>query len=214
MSRVALLPAVILANGASQRLGGDDKCPLTPSDATILDQVIAALRLQTSAILLNCDQPAAFAHTGLEVRPGTGPGQAAQLAGIRTAMLWAQERGVSAVLTVPADRPCLPPSLAARLAAANAGGHIAVAVSNGVLHPSIAVWPSALGGALQYEMRNGLCHVRALLERLPFKTVTFTATPHDPFMNINDPADLPRACGSAPLRRVPGERHGYHAANL
>ena len=195
MSHAALPPAVIVAGGLSQRLGGGDKCLLELGGETILGRVIAALRPQTSAILLNSNSDSVlFAARGLEVRPDALPGRLGPLAGIHTAMLWAQERGGGGVLTVPADTPFLPPDLAHRLATAGAGGHIVIAASGGTLHPVIGIWPSALAGLLQHDLARGTRSVRAWLARLPFKTVAFETGPRDPFWNINTPADLQCAC--------------------
>lgn len=201
MSLSALPPASILTGARPEMVNN-----------AILARVIASLHPQSSAVMLNSNEPAAFAHTGLEVRPAPAPFPPGDLSGIRAAMLWAQERGAPAVLTMPANRPFLPHNLAARLAAANAGGHIAVAVSNGVMHPAIAIWPSALAGALQHEMRNGLSCVRGWLERLPFKAVTFESVPYDPFMRISHPSGLSPAGSVAWHCPAPGERHGVHPA--
>jgi molybdopterin-guanine dinucleotide biosynthesis protein A len=200
MSSPALPPAVILTGAR----------PETVREA-VLTQVIAALRPQSSALMINCNEPAAFANTGLEIRPAPPPFAPGYLAGIRAAMLWGQERGQAAVLTVTAHCPCLPGNLAQRLAEANAGGHIAVAAGGGQLYPAIAIWPTALAGALQHEMRNGLYRVRQWLERLPFKTVTFDAVPHTPGRRLA-PSALPPADAGAWRPPASGESHGNASA--
>jgi molybdenum cofactor guanylyltransferase len=186
-----MIPGVILAGGRSQRLGGGDKCLLPLGDATILAHVVAALRPQTSALLINSNSaPALFQDTGLEVRADILPGRLGPLAGIHTAMLWAREMGADAVLTVPADTPFLPREFVTRLNAARDVGQTAIAASGGELHPVIGVWPSALAEQLQDHLANGTYRVRAWLGRISFRTVEFEAGSIDPFWNINTPDDL------------------------
>jgi molybdopterin-guanine dinucleotide biosynthesis protein A len=182
------VPAVILAGGRSQRMGGGDKCLLPLGDTTILAHVVAALRPQTSAILLNSNSdPQLFAATGLEVRADALPGRLGPLAGIHTAMLWAQEIGAPSVLTVPADTPFLPHDLVARLVMAGAGGHIAIAAHGSDLHPTVGLWPSNLAAVLRRDLEGGVRRVRAWLDLMSFKAALFEPAEPDPFWNVNTP---------------------------
>ncbi len=184
------IPAVILAGGRSQRMGGGDKCLLPLGDTTILAHVVAALRPQTSAILLNSNSdPQVFSTTGLQVRADALPGRLGPLAGIHTAMLWAQEIGAAVVLTVPADTPFLPNDLVARLVTASAGGHIAIAANGSGLHPTAGLWPSNLAAVLRRDLEGGVRRVRAWLDLMSFKTALFEPAGTDPFWNINTPED-------------------------
>jgi molybdenum cofactor guanylyltransferase len=194
-----LIPGVILAGGRSRRLGGGDKCLLPLGDITILAHVVAALRPQTSALLINSNSaPALFHETGLGVRADVVPGRLGPLAGIHTAMLWARETGADAVLTAPADTPFLPRDLAARLNAARQAGQAAIATSGAELHPVIGIWPSALAEQLQEHLATGTYRVRAWLGQIPFRTVEFETGAIDPFWNINTPDDLQFAHAAMP----------------
>ena len=189
-----MIPGVILAGGCSRRLGGGDKCLLPLGDASILALVIAALRPQTGALLINSNSdPTLFLDTGLPVRADILPGRLGPLAGIHSAMLWARERGADAVLTAPADTPFLPSDLVARLVAALETGHAAVAASGGSLHPVIGLWPSALAEPLQAALLGGMYRVRDWLGHISYETVEFASGAVDPFWNINTPDELQRA---------------------
>jgi molybdopterin-guanine dinucleotide biosynthesis protein A len=186
-----MIPGAILAGGRSQRLGGGDKCLLALGHCTILDHVIAALRPQTDALLINSNSdPALFKATGLPVAADVLPGRLGPLAGIHAAMIWAREQDCEAVLTVPADTPFLPFDLMRRLGAAREPGEAAIAASGAELHPVIGLWPSVLAQRLEEHLAGGTYRVRAWLGQISFKAVEFSSAPLDPFWNINTPDDL------------------------
>lgn len=186
-----MIAGVILAGGRSRRLGGGDKCLLPLGDGTILSHVITHLRPQTDALLINSNSDAAlFGSSGLEVRADVLPGRLGPLAGIHTAMLWAQEMAADAVLTVPADTPFLPDDLVARLAVAREPGGACIAASGGELHPVIGLWPAALAERLEAYLAGAEYRVRAWLGLISFKTIDFDMGTIDPFWNINTPDDL------------------------
>lgn len=186
-----MIPCVILAGGRSRRLGGGDKCLLPLGETTILGHVIAAVRPQTAALLINSNSdPALFDGLGIAVRADMVPGRLGPLAGIHTAMVWAREMGAESVLTVPADTPFLPHDLAARLNAARGIGQAAIAASGGELHPVAGIWPSALAEQLEEQLADEVYRVRAWLGQIPFRTVEFSGASIDPFWNINTPDDL------------------------
>jgi molybdopterin-guanine dinucleotide biosynthesis protein A len=192
-----MIPGVILAGGASRRLGGGDKCLLPLGGGSILTHVITALRPQTSALLINSNSdPALFHETRLPVRADALPGRLGPLAGIHTAMLWARETGADAVLTTPADTPFLPADLVARLDAGREPHQAAFALSGAELHPVVGIWPSALAEQLQDHLANGVYRVRSWLGQISFRTVEFASSGMDPFWNINTPADLAFACAA------------------
>jgi molybdopterin-guanine dinucleotide biosynthesis protein A len=190
MIPAVIIPAVILAGGRSQRLGGGDKCLLALDERSILAHVIAALLPQAGEMLINSNSaPALFDAVGLPVRADVLPGRLGPLAGIHTAMVWARERGAKEVLTVPADTPFLPGDLVARLSAACEAGEAAIAASQGELHPVIGLWPCALAERLEDHLAKEVYRVRAWLGRIDYAVVDFEGEV-DPFWNINTPDDL------------------------
>jgi molybdopterin-guanine dinucleotide biosynthesis protein A len=182
-------PAVILAGGSSTRLGGGDKCLLPLGNASILAETINALVPQVSSIAINSNSdPRLFDETGLEVFCDVMPGRLGPLAGILSAMQWAQALGASHVLTVACDTPFLPRDLATRLVT-GAWDDIAVAASAGRIHPTVGLWPVRHAEKLKHDLVNGTRRVHGWLETVPFAVVEFLCDPVDPFWNINTHSD-------------------------
>ena len=186
-------PAVILAGGLARRMGGGDK-PLRPwGGGTLLDAVVARLHPQAAPVLLNANgDPARFARFGLPVLPDPMEGNPGPLAGVLAAVEWAASQGHAQVLTVPGDSPFLPGNLVARLAAgaAAAGAPVCCACSGGRVHPVTALWSTALGPALRRVLAAGNFRVEPFATAQGLATVSWDATPLDPFLNINTPGDL------------------------
>lgn len=184
---------VILAGGAARRMGGGDK-PLRPlGGRPLLAHVIARLAPQVTALALNANGPAErFAAFGLEVLPDPVAGQPGPLAGVLAAMLWAEKVGASAVLTAPGDTPFLPHDLRARLEAVRGGSaQVACAVAGGRLHPTLALWPVGLAGALAAALAGGTRRVEDWARGQGLAVAEFP----DPaaFLNVNTPEDLAAA---------------------
>jgi molybdenum cofactor guanylyltransferase len=183
-----MIAALVLAGGKASRLGGGDKPLLPLAGATLLDLVLARLRPQASTIAVSANgDPARFARFGLPVLPDA-QGHAGPLAGVAAGMAWAAKCGADTLLTVPGDTPFIPADLVTRLAAAPAW-----AVSDGAVHPLIALWPTQEAARLNAWLADGLdLRVKSFGTALLMRAVTFEETP-DPFFNINTPADLAEA---------------------
>lgn len=177
---------VILAGGVARRMGGGDKGLLDLGGRTLLEEVAARLAPQCGGLVLNANgDPARFAHLGWPVVPDGVPGLPGPLAGVLTGM---EAAHTSHILTVPADTPFIPPNLAARLASADAP--IAMASSGGRIHPTCALWSTRLRGPLRDALERGVRRVRGWADGQGAVEVPFDAMPHDPFFNVNTPADL------------------------
>ncbi|MDK1386721.1 molybdenum cofactor guanylyltransferase MobA [Sinorhizobium sp. 8-89] len=195
-------PAVILAGGRSSRMGRP-KVGLVLDGRTMLDRIVERLAPQADVIALNLNAaPGIDLPPGLAVVADTVPGYFGPLAGILTAMRHAAQAAPHAahVLTVPADTPFFPDDLVARLSAApDLEGRIAVACSDGAMHPLFALWPIAIADDLEAWIRTDTkLRVRAFIARHPSSTVDFPmidtkAGPLDPFFNINTPEELREA---------------------
>ena len=183
-----MIAALVLAGGRASRLGGGDKPLLPLAGATLLDILLARLRPQVSALAISANgDPARFARFGLPVLPDA-PGHAGPLAGVAAGMEWAARQGADTLLTVPGDTPFIPEDLATRLGAAPAW-----AVSDGAVHPLIALWPAAEAARLNAWVADGHdLRVKSFGASLLMRAVAFEETP-DPFFNINTPADLAKA---------------------
>src|SRR6266513_4029224 len=115
---------LVLAGGLARRMGGGDKMRIRVGDKTILERVLACLKPQCAAVILNANgDPARFADTGLPVVADSVPGFAGPLAGILAGLDWAAEQAPNAsdIVSIPGDCPFLPADLVERLAAARAG---------------------------------------------------------------------------------------------
>ena len=193
-------PCVILAGGLSRRMG-TNKSLVRLGGMTLLDHIIERLSPQASAIALNGDmewrEP-----SGLRRVPDTFSDKLGPLAGILAAMrdTAAHHPAATHVLTVPTDAPLLPSDLMTRLVAAIDGkGSIAVASSDGNLHPVVGLWPVALADDLEtWIVTDEKRRVRHFLQRhrtieVIFPTIETPAGRFDPFLNINTPEELAAA---------------------
>ncbi|MEI2296987.1 molybdenum cofactor guanylyltransferase MobA [Ensifer sp. MJa1] len=193
------LPAVVLAGGLSRRMGSP-KSFLTLGGRPMLSRVVERLQPQVTGIAVNLNaEPGDSVPAGLPVIADTVAGYLGPLAGVLTAMrhVAATSPESSHVLVVPTDTPFFPTDLVARLAGAmTLRQQIAVAASNGQMHPLFALWPLALADDLEtFLTSDPKRRVRAFIERHPSVTVDFplVATAKgafDPFFNVNTPDDL------------------------
>ncbi len=187
------IPGVILAGGLATRMGGGDKALLPLGDGTILDHVIARLRPQVGGIALNANGDAVrFAEYPLPVIADSVAGFPGPLGGILAAMDWAAGQDAQSVVTVAGDTPFFPPDLVARLRAAGQGRAacpVIAATSDG-WHPTFGLWPVGLRDDLRTALAGGARRVRLWARDHGAQVAMFDAEPHDPFFNINTPADL------------------------
>src|SRR5438046_4854673 len=112
---------LVLAGGLARRMGGGDKTRIRVGDKTILERVLARLKPQCAAVILNANgDPARFADTALPVVADSVPEFAGPLAGILAGLDWAAAHvpAITAVASVPGDCPFLPRDLVTRLSAA------------------------------------------------------------------------------------------------
>jgi molybdopterin-guanine dinucleotide biosynthesis protein A len=188
---------VILAGGQSRRFGGGDKGFADLDGRPVLSHVIERFRPQIGRLILNANGDLSrFASFGLEVVadreiPGQGP-----LSGILTALEWAKRHApdCTAVATVSTDVPFLAPNLIQRLEAER-GDRVAIAVSAGRRHPTIAIWPLTSREAVADALQRGALSVDALAAELnavavPFPMGEIDGVTIDPFFNVNRPEDL------------------------
>jgi molybdopterin-guanine dinucleotide biosynthesis protein A len=183
-----MIAALVLAGGTASRLGGGDKPLLPLAGATVLDILLTRLHPQASAVAISANgDPARFARFFLPVLPDA-PGHAGPLAGVAAGMAWAAQCGADTLLTVPGDTPFIPTDLPKRLGTAPAW-----AVTNGAVHPLIALWPTKADAQLRAWLADGHdLRVKSFGAALGMRAVTFADSP-DPFFNINTPADLAEA---------------------
>jgi molybdopterin-guanine dinucleotide biosynthesis protein A len=193
------IPGVLLAGGLARRMGGGDKPMRTIAGQTILERVIARLKPQCSALILNANgDPARFASFGLPVIADTVADFPGPLAGILAALDWMAEHRpeVTHVLSAAADCPFLPRDLVARLDGARLAenAELAVASSGGQTHPVIGLWSVRLRGELRHALvQEDVRKIDRWTARYPLATVSWPVTPVDPFFNANTVDDIAEA---------------------
>ena len=191
---------VILAGGQSRRMGGGDKGLLELAGKPMLAHVVGRLAPQVGGMVINANgDPDRFAGLGLPVVADTIAGFVGPLAGVLAGMRWSAANAPEArwIVTAAGDAPMLPRDLVARLTAAvaNRAGAIALAQSDGELHPVIGLWPVALAGDLEGQLRSGVRKVLDWTDRhgtvpVDFPMLHMGGVEVDPFFNANTPQEL------------------------
>lgn len=193
------IPGVLLAGGLARRMGGGDKPMRSIAGRTILDRVIARLSPQCDGLIVNANgDPARFAAFGLPVVADDVADFPGPLAGILAALDWAAANrpDVSLVLSAAADCPFLPRDLVSRLhqALVAENAELAVAASDGQSHPVIGLWSVALRNELRHALVvEDIRKIDRWTARYRLATVTWPATPVDPFFNANTVEDIAEA---------------------
>lgn len=182
-------PAVIIAGGRAERMGGGDKCLLSIAGQPLLDHVLDRLAPQCSQVALNANgDPLRFRRYRLTVLADKDADQAGPLAGVLAAMEWAKGQGAAHVVTVAADTPFFPRDLVARLSAV---GGFTLAASQAAgdetpqLHPVFGFWPVDLAVELRAALGRGERKVRMWAMEHGAQSVVFPYAGVDPFFNIN-----------------------------
>ncbi|WP_136636591.1 molybdenum cofactor guanylyltransferase MobA [Pseudooceanicola onchidii] len=189
-------PVMILAGGASRRMGGGDKGLRMLAGRPLVAHVIDRIAPQCDDLAINTNGAAAdFAGFGLPLLPDVIPDRPGPLAGVLTAMDWALQGGHTHVATVPGDTPFLPGDLIPQLMlAAEASATTPVlAQSGGRVHPVAGLWPVALRDALAQALATGTRRMTDWTAQAGATAVPFPDTTPDAFFNVNTPEDLATA---------------------
>ena len=195
---------VVLAGGLATRMGGGDKGLLSLQGQPILDHVLARLRPQVSAIVLNANgDPARFTAYDLPVVPDSKDGFLGPLAGVLAAMEYAQKSGHEWVVSVAADTPFFPRTLVSDLQAATCWPDAPVALAASLdeaenrfmRHPTFGLWHVSLAGALASALDDGVRKIVRWTDSVGGVEVRFERSlgAVDPFFNVNTPDDLAHA---------------------
>lgn len=184
---------VILAGGASQRMGGHSKALTQLAGTPLIQHVLGKLAPQVSALSISVHEhdPALVDLIIPQIKDEPiqrmGP-----VAGLAAAIKWC--RGLSQprwLVIVPVDMPFLPATIVADLIlGANSTNAIAASVANkGQLYPTVSVWSmSAANKLLHLVDVENVQALHSLLDRVGYKEVEFADDVA--FMNINTPEDL------------------------
>ena len=193
------LPTVILSGGQSRRMDRNDKAFLSISNQTLLEIAVDRLQSQTQHVAINTNSSnPKYTELGLPILKDQIGGFCGPLAGIFTAMKWADDMGYKKVATVAVDTPLFPKTLLKELYkkmslgnsdivfAASASGH----KQKKVLHPVFGLWKTYLLEDLSKELAKGIRKVTLWSERHKASCVCFSGEQIDPFFNVNTPHDI------------------------
>lgn len=184
---------VVFAGGAGRRMGGDKPARLLEG-RSLLDHALEIAERQGGAVAVAVRSPVQVGHRRdvplLVDRPDCqGP-----LAGLISAVSFAEDRGAASVLTLPCDAPRLPADLGTRLNAALADNvQAALARSHGQIHPACALWRVSIGSALEAYREAGGRSLKGLAGSVGMSLADWGDIDPDPFMNLNTVAELEEA---------------------
>jgi molybdopterin-guanine dinucleotide biosynthesis protein A len=193
---------VLLAGGQSRRMGGGDKALRPLGGKPVLAHVVARLKPQVSAMIINANGEAArFAAFDLPVVADSITGFAGPLAGVHAGLSWvkANRPGIDHVVTVAADTPFFPTDLVTQfLTAQKNRSTILVARSEEGLHPVIGLWPVDMAPILEESLKRGERKASDWVKsqgavEVFFPKVEIGGRVIDPFFNINRPEELAEA---------------------
>lgn len=182
---------------------GGDKGLLDLGGRPMLAHVADRLGPQVGRLVINANGDAnRFAPFELPVVADSISGFVGPLAGVLAGMRWSLANAPAArwIATVSTDAPFLPADLVGRLMEpiVRGEGEIALAASEGELHPVIGVWSVALAEDLEAALRSGVrkvlrwtdTHATSIVEFPPEIVCGRTI---DPFFNANTPGELAQA---------------------
>lgn len=194
MTKPDRIPAVILAGGASRRMG-EDKAMLAFGGGTLLSHALTRASAQSGPVVISRHDGTMVEFAGAPVVTDGGGEHDGPLSGILSALRHFGNGPASHIASVAVDTPFFPTDFVDRLAAANpAPDEIITARSNGRVHPVFALWPVVLAEDLAAWLADGNRRLMGFLERHPHRFVDFEMDGrHDPFFNINTPKELEQA---------------------
>ena len=193
------VPAVILSGGKSRRMDGNDKAFISIGDQTLLEMIVKRLELQTSQIAINTNSNShRYTSLGLPILNDEIKGFLGPLAGVFTAMKWANQIGYKQVATVAVDTPMFPENLLKKLYQEMKGSNSDITFASSVaesgykkvLHPVFGLWKTNLLDDLRNEIEKGVRKVTLWSSKHKVSIVYFPHKLIDPFFNVNTLEDI------------------------
>ncbi|MCV6601804.1 MAG: molybdenum cofactor guanylyltransferase MobA [Cohaesibacter sp.] len=191
---------LVLAGGQSSRMGGTDKAGLMLEGQSLLRRVEARLAPQVGNLIVNSNMDASLLDSEATILRDQIEGYAGPLAGILTAMRWAEQAVPQAywIASAAVDTPFFPTDLVDRFVMAMGGPEpcIVLAQSGERKHPVFGLWPIRLADSLEAFLNEGNRKVGLWAEshlnsRAIFRGPVLDGDIEiDPFFNINEPDDL------------------------
>lgn len=179
----------MLAGGAGQRMGGEDKGLLKLKGKPLVEWVLTRIQTQVDEILISANRNLdTYVTFGYPVLPDKTEGFAGPLAGIARGLLDAKHE---LILSTPCDTPFLPDDLVARLRLAleQAGADMAIPIVGANPQYAICLMQRHVGANLAAFLAKGGHRVQEWQAELKCTQVDFTdAAPF--FVNLNRPEQL------------------------
>jgi molybdenum cofactor guanylyltransferase len=186
----------IIAGGKSTRMG-TEKALIKLGPKSLIARVIDRLIPQVEDIVINANgDTKRFEFLEFDIIPDIETEIDTPLAGIHSALTYAEEEGYDAVITAPSDGPFLPHDLVRKLA----GTKPAFANSKGQDHFLTGFWPVKLLPKLNEDIQKSN-RVQDWVFKIDATKINWRADDYDPFMNINTPADVTAALKILPKVR-------------
>jgi molybdopterin-guanine dinucleotide biosynthesis protein A len=171
--------AVILAGGASSRMGGRDKALSMIDGRRLVDIVVERMSRQATRIVLSAprDYETGCEFVADDAAAPAGPARGVIAVARRLAVAAPAARGFA---TVPVDAPNFPDDLVARL---SAGESSAIAAAGDELQPTFAWWASG-----DVARIDGVQSLKRLAELTKARIIRWPDAAA--FSNINTPEEL------------------------
>ncbi|BCS54575.1 formate dehydrogenase accessory sulfurtransferase FdhD [Geobacter sp. SVR] len=191
--RIAGVTGVILAGGASRRMGSN-KALLQAGDATLIERVYRTLAPLFAEVLIVTNTPESYAFLPCRTMPDIHTDFGA-MAGLH-AGLAASSTG--RIFVAACDMPSLNPDLIRLLCAADPGAEAVVPVNEeGLREPLHAVYSRSALATLEETIAQGERSILTLLDRLESRLVTpeeyaGIAEAERSFSNVNTPEEYER----------------------
>ena len=183
---------VVLAGGASRRMGGSPKAAMTLGRQTLLERAAERLRGQVDVLIVNSNDDLAL--DGFETVRDPFEERRGPLAGILAAMLWAERNEPTAlhVASVPVDVPHFPLDLVERLHDTVPDDGCVIARAGGHPQPVFGLWPVQMREALQsFLLTSETLKIMEFVDEQDTGVADFGDV--GPFENVNTPDDLESA---------------------
>ena len=207
-----LVVGVILAGGASRRMGGKHKGLIDVAGQPMIQHVAGRLGPQVRQLAISVyGEGTEFRSFGVPLICDAAAERHGPLAGVLAGMMWTKANHPEArwIATASCDAPFCPRDYVGTLLKATftppaKAECIAIAASNGRQHFAFGLWPVALSADLSAYLGVGERRMQGWMERHGHIVAEFPlrlchSQPLDPFFNVNTPDDFATAqrCAAA-----------------
>ncbi len=188
---------IILAGGASSRMGGHDKTLLRLGDELLVERAIRRLASQVCTVAVNSNSGTSeLPAFNVPVIADRWPERRGPLAGVLAGMIWARAQGCSHIVTVAGDTPFFPENLVSELVSTmtrTVASLVLAASGDGKdmrRHPTFGIWDCRLASDLARSLEDGQRKIVAWSDRHSTEVARFRTDGVDPFFNVNTPEQL------------------------